>query len=100
MKGLEEGATQLSTKYDELVVWNFPVEATFKSTNPFGCALILVGEGAKGKQAMVEKKPRGPGAGGESDGSRRRKRDVGKGRMTGPNRIVQKGRQGSQFFFH
>ena len=38
--GLEEGTTQISKRSGDarqLFVWNFPIDITFKSTNPFGC---------------------------------------------------------------
>lgn len=40
LKGLEEGITQITKKSRDarqLFVWNFPLDLTFKSTNPFGC---------------------------------------------------------------
>ena len=40
MQGLEEGISQLSKKtWDDRqsFVFNFPIDVTFKSTNPFGC---------------------------------------------------------------
>ena len=39
-QGLEEGITQTSKKSEDdrqLFVVNFPLEVTFKSTNPYGC---------------------------------------------------------------
>eukprot|EP00051_Salpingoeca_urceolata_P015581 m.202721 g.202721 ORF g.202721 m.202721 type:complete len:122 (+) comp18441_c0_seq15:165-530(+) len=38
--GLEEGVSQLCRKSDDerqQFVWNFPLDTTFKSTNPHGC---------------------------------------------------------------
>lgn len=39
-QGLEEGISQVgkcSNDERRVFVWNFPLEITFKSTNPFGC---------------------------------------------------------------
>lgn len=38
-KGLEEGISQITSKGSDSqnLVWNFPIDITFKSTNPFGC---------------------------------------------------------------
>ena len=49
LQGLEEGITQITKKsQDERqhFVWNFPVDVTFKSTNPHGCkyTVLLVNE--------------------------------------------------------
>ncbi|XP_063027688.1 B9 domain-containing protein 1 isoform X1 [Melospiza melodia melodia] len=38
--GLEEGISQITSKSSvspTTLVWNFPIDITFKSTNPFGC---------------------------------------------------------------
>ncbi|XP_077774779.1 B9 domain-containing protein 1 isoform X3 [Podarcis muralis] len=38
--GLEEGISQITSKNrvaPQDLVWNFPIDITFKSTNPFGC---------------------------------------------------------------
>ncbi|XP_062967916.1 B9 domain-containing protein 1 isoform X1 [Cynocephalus volans] len=38
--GLEEGISQITSKSQDvrqLLVWNFPIDVTFKSTNPYGC---------------------------------------------------------------
>eukprot|EP01135_Chromosphaera_perkinsii_P007137 Nk52_evm11s710 gene=Nk52_evmTU11s710 len=43
--GLEEGITQITQKADNGTnefVWNFPLEATFKATNPFGWPQLVV----------------------------------------------------------
>ncbi|KFO77134.1 B9 domain-containing protein 1, partial [Cuculus canorus] len=43
--GLEEGISQISSKSDvspTTIVWNFPIDITFKSTNPFGWPQIVV----------------------------------------------------------
>ena len=43
--GVEEGVTQVTRKtsgVDERLVWNFPVDATFKSTNAFGWPQIVL----------------------------------------------------------
>ncbi len=40
VKGLDEGTTQISNKSVQIgskLVFNFPLEVTFRSTNPFGC---------------------------------------------------------------
>ncbi len=40
--GLEEGSTQIGHKsvdQRQIIAFNFPVDITFKSTNPFGCKL-------------------------------------------------------------
>lgn len=39
-QGLEEGISQITSKSQDVrqaLVWNFPIDVTFKSTNPFGC---------------------------------------------------------------
>lgn len=39
-EGLEEGISQITSKNRDAqqdLVWNFPIDITFKSTNPFGC---------------------------------------------------------------
>lgn len=39
-KGLEEGFTQTAKKSSDdrqIFAWNFPLDVTFKSTNPYGC---------------------------------------------------------------
>lgn len=41
-QGIEEGISQIAQKSQDerqLVVWNFPLDISFKSTNPHGCAL-------------------------------------------------------------
>lgn len=43
-QGLEEGASQIAKKSQDerqLFVWNFPIDVTFKSTNPYGCTTAL-----------------------------------------------------------
>ncbi|XP_021081466.1 B9 domain-containing protein 1 isoform X1 [Mesocricetus auratus] len=38
--GLEEGISQIASKSQDVrqaLVWNFPIDVTFKSTNPYGC---------------------------------------------------------------
>ncbi|XP_066546153.1 B9 domain-containing protein 1 isoform X3 [Amia ocellicauda] len=43
--GLEEGISQITSKSrdsQQHFVWNFPIEITFKSTNPFGWPQIVV----------------------------------------------------------
>eukprot|EP00106_Octopus_bimaculoides_P021227 XP_014788669.1 PREDICTED: B9 domain-containing protein 1-like [Octopus bimaculoides] len=43
--GLEEGITQVTKKSPDrrqIHVWNFPLNITFKSTNPFGWPRIVV----------------------------------------------------------
>ncbi|XP_042294501.1 B9 domain-containing protein 1 isoform X2 [Sceloporus undulatus] len=43
--GLEEGISQITSKNrdgPQDLVWNFPIEITFKSTNPFGWPQIVV----------------------------------------------------------
>jgi B9 domain-containing protein 1 len=40
---LEEGTTQIAHKSVEIgskIVFNFPLEATFRSTSPFGCLYL------------------------------------------------------------
>lgn len=40
MQGIEEGLTQMCKCSDDprnLAVWNFPLDITFRSTNPHGC---------------------------------------------------------------
>ena len=44
-QGLEDGLTQLSKKSHNrsgAFVWNFPIDVTFKSTNPFGWPKIVL----------------------------------------------------------
>ena len=39
-QGIEEGISQITQKSHDrrqVFVWNFPLDITFKSTNPFGC---------------------------------------------------------------
>lgn len=39
-QGLEEGISQITSKSQDArraLVWNFPIDVTFKSTNPYGC---------------------------------------------------------------
>ncbi|XP_038618931.1 B9 domain-containing protein 1 [Tachyglossus aculeatus] len=43
--GLEEGISQITSKsqhQQQSLVWNFPVDITFKSTNPFGWPQIVI----------------------------------------------------------
>lgn len=42
-QGLEEGISQITSKGrgSQSLVWNFPLDITFKSTNPFGCKCAL-----------------------------------------------------------
>ncbi|XP_078415089.1 B9 domain-containing protein 1 isoform X2 [Cetorhinus maximus] len=43
--GLEEGISQITSKNrdcNQCFVWNFPMEITFKSTNPFGWPQIVI----------------------------------------------------------
>ncbi|XP_054851662.1 B9 domain-containing protein 1 isoform X2 [Eublepharis macularius] len=43
--GLEEGISQITSKnrgYQPNLVWNFPIDITFKSTNPFGWPQIVL----------------------------------------------------------
>ncbi|TRY59062.1 hypothetical protein DNTS_008383, partial [Danionella cerebrum] len=42
--GLEEGISQITSKgrVSQSLVWNFPLDITFKSTNPFGWPQIVV----------------------------------------------------------
>ena len=40
VQGLEEGLSQIAKKSQDesqRIVWNFPIDVTFKSTNPHGC---------------------------------------------------------------
>uniref|UniRef100_A0AAA9S095 B9 domain-containing protein 1 n=1 Tax=Bos taurus TaxID=9913 RepID=A0AAA9S095_BOVIN len=40
--GLEEGISQITSKSQDArraLVWNFPIDVTFKSTNPYGCEI-------------------------------------------------------------
>ncbi|XP_074866988.1 B9 domain-containing protein 1 isoform X2 [Carettochelys insculpta] len=44
-QGLEEGISQITSKNrdaQQALVWNFPVDITFKSTNPYGWPQIVV----------------------------------------------------------
>ena len=50
LQGLSEGITQTTKRgsgREKRFVWNFPVDATFKSTNPHGCK-----QGLKDKQTL------------------------------------------------
>uniref|UniRef100_A0A8L2UHN1 B9 domain-containing protein 1 n=1 Tax=Rattus norvegicus TaxID=10116 RepID=A0A8L2UHN1_RAT len=41
--GLEEGISQIASKSQDVrqaLVWNFPIDVTFKSTNPYGCESV------------------------------------------------------------
>ncbi|XP_008580374.1 PREDICTED: B9 domain-containing protein 1 isoform X1 [Galeopterus variegatus] len=43
--GLEEGISQITSKSQDvrqLLVWNFPIDVTFKSTNPYGWPQIVL----------------------------------------------------------
>eukprot|EP00079_Xenopus_tropicalis_P038821 XP_017952592.1 PREDICTED: B9 domain-containing protein 1 isoform X1 [Xenopus tropicalis] len=43
--GVEEGISQITSKSQggkQALVWNFPIEITFKSTNPFGWPQIVI----------------------------------------------------------
>ncbi|XP_013862393.1 B9 domain-containing protein 1 isoform X2 [Austrofundulus limnaeus] len=42
--GLEEGITQITCKssHSHRLIWNFPLETTFKSTNPYGWPQLVV----------------------------------------------------------
>lgn len=43
-QGLEEGMSQISRKSKDehqVCIWNFPLDITFKSTNPSGCKYSL-----------------------------------------------------------
>ncbi|XP_074137820.1 B9 domain-containing protein 1 isoform X2 [Sminthopsis crassicaudata] len=43
--GLEEGISQITSKSADVqhsLVWNFPIDITFKSTNPFGWPQIVI----------------------------------------------------------
>lgn len=43
-KGLEECISQITRRSDDerqIFTWNFPIDITFKSTNPFGCECSL-----------------------------------------------------------
>ncbi|NP_001086557.1 B9 domain-containing protein 1 [Xenopus laevis] len=43
--GIEEGISQITSKSQggkQTLVWNFPVEITFKSTNPYGWPQIVI----------------------------------------------------------
>ncbi|XP_006901270.1 PREDICTED: B9 domain-containing protein 1 [Elephantulus edwardii] len=43
--GLEEGISQITSKNQDLqplLVWNFPIDVTFKSTNPYGWPQIVL----------------------------------------------------------
>ncbi|XP_044289752.1 B9 domain-containing protein 1 isoform X2 [Varanus komodoensis] len=43
--GLEEGISQITSKNRNIqqdLVWNFPIDITFKSTNPFGWPQIVI----------------------------------------------------------
>ncbi|XP_045442435.1 B9 domain-containing protein 1 isoform X3 [Pipistrellus kuhlii] len=43
--GLEEGISQITSKSRDVphaLVWNFPIDVTFKSTNPFGWPQIVL----------------------------------------------------------
>eukprot|EP00798_Chlamydomonas_sp_ICE-L_P009952 gene9952-7824_t len=45
LDGLEEGITQaarVSQGIDKLLVWNFPIDVTFKATNAFGWPQLVV----------------------------------------------------------
>ncbi|XP_072452953.1 B9 domain-containing protein 1 isoform X2 [Notamacropus eugenii] len=43
--GLEEGISQITSKSQDIhrtLVWNFPIDITFKSTNPYGWPQIVI----------------------------------------------------------
>ena len=42
-QGIEEGISQITQKSHDrrqVFAWNFPLDITFKSTNPFGCECL------------------------------------------------------------
>mmetsp|Transcript_72821 Transcript_72821/g.171270 ORF Transcript_72821/g.171270 Transcript_72821/m.171270 type:complete len:191 (-) Transcript_72821:51-623(-) len=57
--GLDDGITQtaaLGTGSDDLLVWNFPIDITFKSTNVFGWPQLVVtvyGHDALGRNVIL-----------------------------------------------
>nr|XP_055241933.1 B9 domain-containing protein 1 isoform X2 [Gorilla gorilla gorilla] len=60
--GLEEGISQITSKSQDVrqaLVWNFPIDVTFKSTNPYGCcaAGLLEVQSASGLVATPVKGP-------------------------------------------
>ncbi|XP_063236197.1 B9 domain-containing protein 1 [Bacillus rossius redtenbacheri] len=40
--GIEEGVSQIAKGYQQKFAWNFPLEITFKSTNPHGWPQLIV----------------------------------------------------------
>lgn len=42
-QGMSEGITQTTRRGgpNKDFVWNFPIEANFRSTNPFGCGFLI-----------------------------------------------------------
>lgn len=45
LQGIEEGLTQTSQCSKDsrrIIIWNFPLDITFKSTNPHGCKYNLI----------------------------------------------------------
>jgi hypothetical protein len=45
MQGIDSGFSQVAQKGsagDASVVWNFPIDVTFKSTNPFGWPRLVL----------------------------------------------------------
>eukprot|EP00041_Stephanoeca_diplocostata_P030539 m.927437 g.927437 ORF g.927437 m.927437 type:complete len:348 (-) comp23775_c0_seq5:6256-7299(-) len=70
--GMEEGLSQVTRRSQDgrnIIVWNFPLEVTFKSTNPFGWPQIIVtvtGLDGLGREVVrgygAKHLPLGPGA--------------------------------------
>ena len=55
-QGLEDGLSQTATRSRDdrkLFVLNFPLDITFKSTNPHGCKLIFAVDSFLIKQAKI-----------------------------------------------
>jgi hypothetical protein len=54
IQGLEEGISQIASKSQDVrqaLVWNFPIDVTFKSTNPYGCE--SVGHAGRGRSSAA-----------------------------------------------
>lgn len=59
-QGLEEGISQITSKSRDVrqaLVWNFPIDVTFKSTNPFGCESAGALRGSGGHPRAVSPRP-------------------------------------------
>ncbi|XP_043439209.1 B9 domain-containing protein 1 isoform X2 [Prionailurus bengalensis] len=63
--GLEEGISQITSKSQDVrqaLVWNFPIDVTFKSTNPYGSRVCAYPAGRPGHVPSRNVRAQGAGA--------------------------------------